>query len=222
VAGLWLVLGVGLAMLTSSIVDWYVMTDELLYERLAISIASLHSPLPHIHGELIGNVNQLYPLLLAPFFHDTLVPSALFHAHVLNAFVMSSASIPAFLLARRVTQSTRLSYFVAALSVCIPWIVLSSFLMTEVVAYPAFLWAILALQRAVVSPRARNDILLVIALMVATLARTQFAVLIAVVPVALFIHSFAFARADALRARLRAAAATSCPRTESSSWPTRC
>ena len=90
VAGLWLVLGVGLAMLTSSIVDWYVMTDELLYERLAISIASLHSPLPHIHGELIGNVNQLYPLLLAPFFHDTLVPSALFHAHVLNAFVMSS------------------------------------------------------------------------------------------------------------------------------------
>ena len=41
VAGLWLVLGVGLAMLTSSVVDWYVMTDELLYERLAISIASL-------------------------------------------------------------------------------------------------------------------------------------------------------------------------------------
>jgi hypothetical protein len=206
VAGLWLVLGVGLAMLTSSVVDWYVMTDELLYERLAISIASLHSPLPHIHGELIGNVNQLYPLLLAPFFHDTLVPSALFHVHVLNAFVMSSASIPAFLLARRVTQSTRLSYFVAVLSVCIPWIVLSSFLMTEVVAYPVFLWAILALQRAVVSPQARNDILLVIALMVATLARTQFAVLIVVLPVALFIHSFAFARADALRARLRAAA----------------
>jgi len=115
------------------------MTDELLYERLAISIAHLGSPLPHIHGELIGNVNQLYPLLLAPLFHDALVPTALHDAHVLNAFVMSSVSIPAFLLARRVTQSVRLSYLVAALSVFVPWIALSSFLMTEVIAYPVFL-----------------------------------------------------------------------------------
>ena len=206
-AGLWLALAIGLAALTSSVVDWYVMTDELLYERLAISAVSLHSLLPHIHGELIGNVNQLYPLLLAPLFHDVLVPSALFHAHVLNAFVMSSASIPAFLLARRVTQSTRLSYFVAALSVCIPWITLSSFLLTEVVAYPAFLWAALALQNALMAPRTRNDILLVVALLVATLARTQLAVLIAVLPVALLIHNFVFARAETLRERIRVAAA---------------
>ena len=205
VAALWLTLAGGLAALTSSVVDWYVMTDELLYERLAISIVSLHSPLPHIHGELIGNVNQLYPLLLAPLFHGTLVPSALFHAHILNAFVMSSASIPAFLLARRVTQSVRLSYLVAALSVCIPWITLSSFLMTEVVAYPAFIWAALALQNAVASPRARNDVLLVIALLVATLARTQFAVLVAVLPVALLIHHLVFARAETFWSRVRAA-----------------
>jgi len=205
-AALWLALAAGLAAITSRVVDWYVMTDELLYERLAISIAQHHSPLPHIHGELIGNVNQLYPLLLAPLFHDTLVPSALQHAHVLNAFVMSSASIPAFLLARRVTQSNRLSYFVAALSVCIPWIALSSFLMTEVVAYPAFLWAVLALHHAAVSPRTRNDVLLVFALVVATFARTQFAVLLLVPPLALFSHHFAFARAGSLWARVRAAA----------------
>src|SRR5436309_2800015 len=70
----------------------------------------------------------------------------------------------------------------------------------------AALWLVLALQNAFVTPRARNDILLVVALSVATLARTQFAVLVAVLPVALFIHSFAFARADGLRRRLRAAA----------------
>ncbi|CAN5334061.1 hypothetical protein BH18ACT12_BH18ACT12_04360 [soil metagenome] len=180
------------------------MTDELLYERLAISIVHLGSPLPYIHGELIGNVNQLYPLLLAPLFHETLVPSALHDAHVLNAFVMSSASIPAFLLARRVTQSPPLSYFVAALSVLIPWIALSSFLMTEVVAYPVFLWTVLALQHAAVAPRARNDVLLVFALIVATLARTQFAVLLVVLPLALLIHHFAFARADSIAGRLRA------------------
>ena len=135
-AALWLALGAGLALITSRIADWYVMTDELFYERLAISVAHSHSPLPHVHGELVGNVNQLYPLLLAPLFHDTLVPPALLHAHVLNAFVMSSASIPAFLLARSVTRDTRLSYVVAFLTVCVPWMTLSSFLMTEVVGYP--------------------------------------------------------------------------------------
>ena len=74
-AALWAVLAAGLAAVTSQVADWYVMTDELLYERLALGISQLHSPLPHIHDELIGNVNQLYPLLLAPLFHDVLVPS---------------------------------------------------------------------------------------------------------------------------------------------------
>ncbi len=190
IVALWLALGAGLAAITTQVVDWYVMTDELLYERLAISIGKLNSPLPHVHGELIANVNQLYPLLLAPLFDGRLVPAALRDAHVLNAFLMSSACIPAFLLARRVTQGSRLAYAVAALTVCIPWIALASFLMTEAVAYPVFLWAMLALYDATVSPRARNDVLLLAALAVAVLARTQFAVLLVVVPLALLLDRF--------------------------------
>src|SRR6478735_10792785 len=112
-AALWVALAGVLATLTTQVKDWYVMTDELLYERLAVSVAQLHSPLPRIHGELIANVNQLYPLLLAPLFHDRLVPPALHDAHVLNAFVMSSVCLPTFLLARDVTGSRRLSYVVA-------------------------------------------------------------------------------------------------------------
>jgi hypothetical protein len=205
-AVLWLALGAGLAVLTTRVVDWYVMTDELLYERLAISVAHHHSPLPEIHGELIGNVNQLYPLLLAPLFHNVLVPSGLHDAHVLNALVMSSAGVPAFLLARRVTQSVRLSYVVAALTICVPWIVLSSFLMTEVVAYPAFLWAVLLLQQAAVSPRPRNDVGLLVALGIAIFARTQFAVFLVVVPVALFLHQVAFTEGRSWVVRVRDAA----------------
>jgi hypothetical protein len=201
-AALWLVLAGVLAGLTSQVQDWYVMTDELLYERLALSIAHLGSPLPHVHGELIGNVNQLYPLLLAPFFHGSLVPSGFHDAHVLNAFLMSSTAVPAYLLARRVTASVPLSYLVAALSVCIPWIAISSFLMTEVVAYPVFVWAVLALHRALVAPRLRNDVLLLVALAVAILARTQFAVLLVAVPFALLIHGFAFAPRGPVRRRL--------------------
>ncbi|HEY6606988.1 MAG TPA: hypothetical protein VIZ44_11585, partial [Gaiellaceae bacterium] len=204
-AVLWLSLAAGLAVLTTRVVDWYVMTDELLYERLAISVAQHHSPLPQIHGEVIGNVNQLYPLLLAPLYHNVLVPSGLHDAHLLNAIVMSSAGVPAFLLARRVTQSVRLSYVVAALTICVPWIVLSSFLMTEVVAYPAFLWAVLLLQQAAVSPRPHNDIALLVALGIATFARTQFAVFLVVVPVALFLHQLAFTEARSWVARVRGA-----------------
>ena len=202
---LWFALAGGLAALTSQVADWYVMTDELLYERLAISIANLGSPLPQIHGELIGNVNQLYPLLLAPLFHDRLVPPALLDAHVLNAFVMSSACLPTFLLARAVTESRRLPYLVAALSVCIPWIPLSSMLMTEVAAYPAFMWAMLAVYRAARSPRVQNDIVMVVALGVATLARTQFLVLFLVVPIAFYLHELAFTEAPSRLARVRLA-----------------
>jgi hypothetical protein len=191
IAALWLVVGVGLALLTTAVVDWYVMTDELLYERLAISVWHEHSPLPHVHGELIANVNQLYPLLLAPLFAGKLVPDGLRDAHILNAFVMSSAVIPAFLLARRVTNGSRLAYLVAVLTVCLPWIVLASFLMTEAVAYPAFLWAILALHTVLLAPSARNDVLLLVAIGVAILARTQFAVLFAIVPVAILLYRFA-------------------------------
>jgi hypothetical protein len=182
----WLALAGVLAVLTTRVVDWYVMTDELLYERLAISTASTGSPLPHVHHELISNVNQLYPLLLAPLFHHALVPTALTYAHALNAVVMSSAAVPAFLLTRRVTGDRRLALVVAVLSVCIPWIVLSSFLMTEVVAYPVFVWAMLALYEATVRPSRLTDLLLLLALGVAIFARTQFAALLIVVPVAVF------------------------------------
>src|SRR5207248_2935375 len=115
--------------------------------RLAISVARLQSPLPRIHGDLIPNASQLYPLVIAPVFRHGLVPASLHSAHILNAYVMASAALPAFLLARSVTGSRLAGYFVALVSVCVPWMVFSSFLLTEVVAYPAFLWAMLALQR---------------------------------------------------------------------------
>ena len=202
-AALWLALAGVLATLTTQVKDWYVMTDELLYERLAVSVAQLHSPLPRIHGELIANVNQLYPLLLAPLFAGRLVPDALLDTHVLNAVVMSSACIPTFFLCVRVTRSIRVSYFVAALSVCIPWIVLASFVMTEALAYPVFVWTMLALHHAVRAPSVRADAVLLVALAVAILARAQFAVLLVVVPVSFLLDSFA---PRALVARHRVAA----------------
>jgi hypothetical protein len=182
---LWLMFGGALAWITSHVADWFVMTDELLYERLALSIDRLHSPLPHMHGVAIANLNQLYPLVLAPVFATGTVADGVHRAHVLNAFMMTSAAIPAYLLALRVTRSVLASALAGALTVTVPWLVLTSFLLTSTIAYPTFVWALLAFHVAIVSPSSRHDALAAIALVVAVTARTQFIVLAFVLAVML-------------------------------------
>src|SRR2546430_13468252 len=99
---LWLVCAAIVGAVTGRVADWFVMTDELLYERLALSIDRLHSPIPHVHGVAIGSINQLYPLLLAPLFASGSIAHGLRDAHVMNAFVITFAAVPAYLLALRV------------------------------------------------------------------------------------------------------------------------
>jgi len=194
VIALWLAFGGVLAAVTTQVRDWFDMTDEMRYERLAIAIARTHSLVPRIHGVNIKSYSQLYPLLIAPAFRHGLGPGDLHVAHLLNAWIMSSACIPAFLLARRVTSRRAMAYLVAALTVSIPWIVYSSFLLTEVAAYPAFLWAMLALQRMAVAPSTRNDIVAAIAIGLAFFARTAFIVLAIVPPLAVLAIELAEAR----------------------------
>ena len=180
----WLGLAGGLSALTSRITDWFVMGDELLYERLALSIVGSGSPIPRVHEQVISNINQLYPLVIATVYRHGLIPHGFHEAHVLNAFVMTSVALPAYLLARRVTRSTWLSWFVAVAAATVPWIVLSSFLLTEVVAYPAFVWALLGMHASLSRPSPRTDLLAVGGIVLAILARTQFYALAGVLPAA--------------------------------------
>jgi dolichyl-phosphate-mannose-protein mannosyltransferase len=182
---LWIAAGAALQALTTRVADWFVMTDELLYERLALSVARHHSPLPRVHEALIPNVDQLYPLLLSPVFGDAPVWQSLRNAHFLNAFLVTSACIPAYLLVRRVTGRALPAWLAAAASLCVPWLVLSSFLLTEVVAYPAFLWAVYAMLVAIERPSWRHDVLALAGIGLAVSARTQFVVLLATLPLAL-------------------------------------
>jgi hypothetical protein len=185
---LWLGSGFALSLITRRIADWFVMTDELLYERLALSIVRTHSVVPHVHTEVVANINQLYPLVLASVFRHGEVLHGFHEAHVLNAFVMTSAAIPAYLLARRVTANWWLPYVVAITSVAVPWLALSSFLLSEVVAYPAFVLALLALQASIARPSVRNDVLAVAAIALAVLARTQFYALAIVLAAAILLR----------------------------------
>lgn len=173
--------------------DWSVMTDELQYAKIATAISE--PGLPSIHGSRVSVFDQLYPLLIAPAYGALSAPTAFRAAHVLNAFVMVSAVFPAYLIARQVLPRIW-SFAIAILSVFVPWVVLTGFLMTEVAAYPAFLWAILGLQVAIAAPSPRHDLLAAAALGVAVIARTQFAVLVLVLPLAVLGHELGLALAE--------------------------
>ena len=97
---------------------------------------------------------------------------------------MSSACIPAFFLARRVTGRMWAACLTAALTVVMPWIVLSAMMMTEVAAYPAAVWALYAMQRATASPSRRNDLFAVAMIGIAYLARGELLGLMIVLPLA--------------------------------------
>lgn len=210
VIGIALAQGWVLGLATTRVMNWFVMTDELYYARLAVSVAQSGSLLPRLHGEVVANVNQLYPILISPLFGDANVAGSLAAAHRLNAFLMTSAAIPVFLLARHSGVGRLASVWIGALAVAVPWVVLSSFLLTESVAYPAFCWAVLALTAATARRSSLADFVALVAIAVAVLARAQFVLLAAVFPIA--VASDALFRAAAgqsgWRTVLRAAAET--------------
>jgi hypothetical protein len=172
-----------LALGTTRVKEWTVMTDELLYAKLAQHFADTGSPLPVLHGEHAGFLGVVYSYLLAPFY-AALDPVAAFDgAHVLNSVLFASAAIPIYLLARRVVPP-ECALVVAALSVAIPWAVNTATVMSESAAYPAFAWAVLACHLALSEPSPRHDLLAIGGLALAFFTRPQFLVLAAVLPLA--------------------------------------
>jgi hypothetical protein len=173
---------------TVKIRQWTVMSDELQYQRLAQSIGDTLSPIPNIRGAYTGSLAQLYPILMAPFIHFFAMPTAFRALHVENAVLMASTAIPAYLLTREVVSSKLAPYLVAALTISVPWMVMSTMMLTEVAAYPAFVWAILALQRSLAKPSPTRDLLALGGLLLAFLARTQFLILVPVFAATLILH----------------------------------
>ncbi|MEA2493355.1 MAG: hypothetical protein QOJ29_1266 [Thermoleophilaceae bacterium] len=171
--------------------QWSVMTDELQVERLAIAILHEGALWPTIHGYHVAAYSQLYPLLSSPFYLLPM-PAAWHAVHVFNAFLMASTCIPVYLTARLIGANRLASTFAAAATALVPWMTMSMTLLTEVAAYPAFAWAIFLVTRALTMRSARSDLLGLVGLALAVLARTQFAVLVLLVPVVWLIHVVLF------------------------------
>ncbi|WP_312318581.1 glycosyltransferase family 39 protein [Stenotrophomonas sp.] len=83
--------------------------------------------------------SMLYPYLIAPSFAfgDAFYSGI----RLINALVVSSGLIPAYLVARRILGH-RLSLFVAVASVLLPGVFISAYAVTEVLYFPLYLWTV--------------------------------------------------------------------------------
>src|SRR4051794_10992567 len=79
---------------TSQVTHWGVMTDELQYVRMAVSVGEDHTFIPHIHGQYVHVYSQVYSLLLAPLYAAFDMGKAYHLAHGLNALLMASTAVP--------------------------------------------------------------------------------------------------------------------------------
>ena len=168
------------------------LIDELLYTKIAEGFAQGMLPGPHVFGHSVSVSNSLYPLVLAPLYGLLNSTHAFTAAHVLNSLLFASTMVPVYLLSRRLRISPVNSVIAGLLSVWIPWAVATTVIMTESLAYPLFAWAILAIVTAVGQARPRNDALAVVAIGLASYARTQFVLLFAVLVAAIVLHEIGF------------------------------
>jgi hypothetical protein len=187
--------------------------DEVGYTRLAIGIAHSLTPVTLAHGGS-QRLNQLYPLLIAPIWGSFGNVTAFRISHLWNALLLASAAIPAYLLAREVVQRRWAAYAAAALVAVAPWITLSTAELTEVAAYPACAWALLAMMRSLAEPSPRRDIVALAAIAFASFGRLQLILLFPVLVLAVLMHELGYAltRSEERRTALRLAIVRICSR----------
>ena len=172
---------------SSGVHEFLVMSDELGYAKQAIAIWDLGRPLG-FHDYYFTSYGQLLPILSAPLFGTQSMAGAYQASHYLYAFFFASSAIPAYLLVRELHADPLSALIVAALTVAVPWLSVSGTVMTEVVAYPAFIWAVLAMQRALAQPSLARDAVALAGVGLAFLARTQFIFLGVVLLAAVLLH----------------------------------
>ena len=163
-----------------------VLGDELVYSGLAKGLALEGQPL--LRGAVDLAHSLLYPLLIAP-------------AHVLggdgarafevtkavNAVVVASAAVPAYLLARRVVTPP-FALAVAFLVAFEPWTAYASLVMTESLFLPAFTTFVLLLARMLDRPTLGRQLAVLASLALLVGIRPQGVALVGAVLAALAIN----------------------------------
>ncbi len=151
-----------------------VFSDELLYSKLAQSIASGDGFV--LRGEAVDFPAPLAILAQAPAWLVDSTTTAFALVKFLNVAVMSAAVFPAYCLARRVARPS-FALLAAAAAVTGPAMLYGPYLMSEALAYPVFLLALATMVRAIDSPSRWMEVAVVAVSFGAVLTRIQFVVL---------------------------------------------
>jgi len=167
--------------------------DEYIYTAIARSLAAGHAPA--VRGAPAHFPALLAPLLAAPL-QALFTPEAAFRlTQAENAFLMSVAAVPVYLLARRLSLSARWGLGCAVFAVAIPDLVYASYTLSDPVAYPFALAAVAAAVVALDRPTRRRQVVFLVLAGLATFARVQYVVL----PVAYLLAAAALDRRRVLR-----------------------
>ena len=151
------------------------LPDEYMYSELGRSLAESGRPL--VRGVEAHFPALLQPVLTAPLWLIDDVEVAYRLVQAFGAIAMSLAVPIAYLLARRVGLGRGVSVAAAAVSIAVPDLVYTGWLVAEPFAYPLVLGAVLAAVSALAAPRRRTQLLFVALAGLAMLGRAQFAVL---------------------------------------------
>jgi len=158
----------------------WIFPDELIYSELGKSFAATgHFA---VRGEpfSILSFGPLYPVVLSPIYRLAAgAPQAYELVKALNAVMISTAAVPAYFIARRLV-GRRSAVIVAGLSVALPSVIYSTKVMTESLAYPLFLCALLAMFRVVERPTLSRQLTVCVVIGLAALTRVQMIVLLPV------------------------------------------
>lgn len=150
--------------------------DEYMYAAFSRSLAAGH--LPAVRGAPAHFLPILAPLLTAPAWLLPDLEQGYRAVQAIDAVVMSLAALPVYWLARRVGLGSRPALAAAALSLLVPTLLYSSFVLSEPFAYPIMLGAAAAGVHALDRPGVRSYSLFLALAALGMFTRMQLAVLV--------------------------------------------
>ncbi|MDA0164763.1 hypothetical protein OM076_31130 [Solirubrobacter ginsenosidimutans] len=127
-------------------------------------------------------------------------PWSLALGRLLNAAAFVSTAIPVYLIGRILGLRPRWAALPALLSAVVPWAVVTTALLTENLAYPAFVWVLYTTVRTTLRPSPGNDVLALVAILVAGLSRSALLALAPMLPLTVLATSW---RCGSIRTVLR-------------------
>jgi hypothetical protein len=150
--------------------------DEGIYAALSRSIA--HGHLPAVRGHVAHFPALLQPLLTAPAWWFGSLETGYRVTQLIQSVAISTAALAVWWAARRLGVGRGLAFAAAALTVAVPDVGYSGWVLTQAFSYPLFIAAVAAGAVALAQPTKRAQGTFLAFALLASFARMQLAVLL--------------------------------------------